>query len=298
MVALIIITGFLGAGKTTLLNTLVRQSKPHEKIGIVQNEFAPVRVKGEALDAEAVAYPVLEVNNGSVFCVCRLKHFTSDLRRFLETHRPTHVFLEASGLSDPSSIGEMVNDPLLHDTVRLHTMLCVADASLLGKTDKMIRYVKQQIMLADTVILNKMDAVADPDAQKHLIQYIRGLNPYAGIIPATHCRVHREDVLKQRGERALPARRSTRPDIRSMVLRTSRKLSHAGMKEFLDAFAPRAYRIKGLIKTDRGLFSVQCVQDSIHTERLEEDKGNTELIAITDDFTLKELKNVYELKRQ
>jgi len=293
MVELIIITGFLGAGKTTLLNQLVGQSQHGKKTGIVQNEFAPIRVKGELLELPGNTYPVMEVNNGSVFCVCRLSHFTSDFSRFIAQHKPDRVFLEASGLSDPSSLAEILNDPRLSDRVRLHAMICVADATMLGKTDKMVRYVRQQLMLADSIILNKMDALGD-DGKEQLEPYIRSLNPHAAIIPATYCNVRIGDVLKQRENQSLPMGHSTRPDVRSMVLRTAKTLSREGMYAFLQEFSPKAYRIKGLIKTDKGLCSIQCVRDQIETRLLEGREGNTELIAITDAFTLGQWKKGYE----
>ncbi len=293
MVELVIITGFLGAGKTTLLNHLIGQNQHGKKTGIVQNEFAPIQVKGELIELTGNTYPVLEVNNGSVFCVCRLSHFTSDFIRFLDKHQPERVFLEASGLSDPSSVGEILNDPRLSDRVRLHTMICVADATMLGKTDKLMRYVRQQLMLADSIILNKMDAFGD-DGREQLEPYIRSLNPYAAIIPATYCNVRIGDILKQRKDPGLPTGRSTRPDVRSMVLRTASTLSHEGMHNYLQEFSPQAYRIKGLIKTDKGLCAVQCVRDQIETSLLEGREGNTELIAITNAFSLGQWKKGYE----
>ena len=69
MTKLYLITGFLGSGKTTFLHKLVRLF-PDRRLAIVVNEFGKVGVDGVLLsDLEA---ELIEINNGSIFCSCRL----------------------------------------------------------------------------------------------------------------------------------------------------------------------------------------------------------------------------------
>ena len=97
-----LITGFLGSGKTTFLKMITTQFGNKLRIGIVQNEFAPGAVDGTELKNSGSSFEILEVNNGSVFCVCLLGSFIKSLSEFVETHQPDMLFLEASGLSDPT----------------------------------------------------------------------------------------------------------------------------------------------------------------------------------------------------
>ena len=103
----ILVTGFLGSGKTTFLKRLLARYSGDGKIGIIQNEFAPGSVDGTELKQSGMPFEILEVNNGSVFCVCLLGSFIKSLRTFVEEYQPEALILEASGLSDPISIGEI-----------------------------------------------------------------------------------------------------------------------------------------------------------------------------------------------
>ena len=107
----ILLTGFLGSGKTTFLKRLLARYSSDGKIGIIQNEFAPGSVDGTELMQSGMPFEILEVNNGSVLCVCLLGSFVKSLRIFVEECRPDALILEASGLSDPISIGEMLQAP-------------------------------------------------------------------------------------------------------------------------------------------------------------------------------------------
>ena len=67
-----LITGFLGSGKTTLLKYLLNHVGSRYRIAVIQNEFAPTGMDGMELKRESPDFKLLEINNGSVFCVCQL----------------------------------------------------------------------------------------------------------------------------------------------------------------------------------------------------------------------------------
>ena len=71
-----IISGFLGSGKTTLLKNILEKYSDTIKIGVVQNEFAPANIDGIALKKTGKNFNLLEIKNGSVFCVCLLSTFS------------------------------------------------------------------------------------------------------------------------------------------------------------------------------------------------------------------------------
>jgi G3E family GTPase len=67
-----LVTGFLGSGKTTFLKSAL-EKLPKKKVAIIQNEFAPASIDGTELKRQDGNYKTLEINNGSVFCVCLSK---------------------------------------------------------------------------------------------------------------------------------------------------------------------------------------------------------------------------------
>ena len=100
MSRLYLITGFLGAGKTTFLKRFVqlfRESRMH----IIVNEFGKEGIEGELMRDRGIALD--EINNGSIFCSCRLDKFEEVLQNTL-AQSPDVIIVEASGLSDPTNV--------------------------------------------------------------------------------------------------------------------------------------------------------------------------------------------------
>jgi G3E family GTPase len=101
---IILLTGFLGAGKTTFMRSLL-DTYQDKKIGVIVNEFGERNIDGETLEKEGILME--ELSNGSIFCACIKDNFLSSLI-YLSKKDLEYVFIEASGLSDPSSIGQIL----------------------------------------------------------------------------------------------------------------------------------------------------------------------------------------------
>lgn len=91
-----LVTGFLGSGKTTLLKRYLDKYSDEKKIAVIQNEFAEINVDSRELRKTGKSFELLEMNNGSVFCVCLLGDFVSSLSDFILQHHPDMIVLEAS----------------------------------------------------------------------------------------------------------------------------------------------------------------------------------------------------------
>src|SRR6056297_2750368 len=120
-----LITGFLGSGKTTLLKQVLNKHADNSKIAIIQNEFAPASIDGTDLKHTGKHFEILEINKGSVFCVCLLSDFINSLSCFVDEHQPDAVFLEASGLADPIAIIELLQSPKLRNKLYLAHSWCI-----------------------------------------------------------------------------------------------------------------------------------------------------------------------------
>lgn len=104
MSRLYLITGFLGAGKTTFLKQFMKQFSS-ERMHIIVNEFGKEGIDGELLSELGIALD--EINNGSIFCSCRLDKFENVLQQVLQ-EKPDVIIVEASGLSDPTNVKKIL----------------------------------------------------------------------------------------------------------------------------------------------------------------------------------------------
>ena len=299
--AIYLITGYLGSGKTTFIKNLINTYTGTEKLAVIQNEFAPANVDGLELNRTTNKhFEMLEVNNGSVFCVCLLSGFVKSLKAFITQHKPGIILMEASGLSDPVSIGQIFSSPDLMDEVFLGGVMCIIDAMNYIKMNSMMQQIGHQVMIADQILINKTDLPCNlteietainkvnPKAQKHYT--VQGNIPYKSIFQ-----------ISGQSEQQTPKKffylqnDTNRPDIQSVVLKTAGKMKADKLDGFLTKLSKSCYRVKGFIVLDNGdLVSVQLVASESGYELIDGNNQQTEIIAIGKGITPKFLKALYD----
>jgi G3E family GTPase len=282
-----IVSGFLGSGKTTFVRKIIEANAGKYKLGIVQNEFAAADIDGAELKSTGKDFHLLRMNKGSVFCVCLLGDFTRALEKFIDEYRPEVVILEATGLADTTSVAEVVTAGSLSEKIYLATNWCVVDAFHFSKAGLMRQRVTHQIRMADVVLLNKTDMVPDVGEVE---QEVKKINPFAIVHRTVYCDFEFDpesrSVQKFYPESVKPMER---PDIRSMVIKSSRKSTPEQVMEFLGRWAPLSYRIKGYINLKNGrTLAVQCVYDTTDVREIDGSFYSTEIIALTDRYTLRD----------
>jgi G3E family GTPase len=296
-----LITGFLGSGKTTFLTQAIRFYNGKKKIGVIQNEFAPANLDGkELIRTVDQKFDLLEINNGSAFCVCLLSDFLSSLEQFITQYQPDILFIEASGLSDPIAVGEILTSEKLIDKVLFSGSVCIVDALNFKKISRMQKRVEHQIRIADKMILNKTDLI---EQTEELINTLKKYNPFAKIYSTSFCNVPLNDILAPvtdtEGMKVLKTemmpKSSGRPDIQSAVLRTTRAFDKEYLKSFLDAAAKITIRIKGYIFTkSTEVYAVQSSFGTYELKPIHSDQQQTELIAMGYDINAKLLSDLYK----
>jgi G3E family GTPase len=258
-----IISGFLGSGKTTFLKRIIDRYSEEYKIGIIQNEFAPANIDGAELKKTDKDFQLLEINNGSVFCVCLLGDFICSLEKFVDEYNPEILIIEASGLADTTSIAEVISAGSLAEKIYLASNWCVVDAQNFAKAGLMKQRVFHQLRMADVVVINKTDLVKTGIEQ--ICAEIKKANPFAEIRETAFCNIEFEmgnSAVKKFYLGELKA--MSRPDVNSMVIKSGRKLSRNSLELFLNEWAPKAYRIKGFVNLKDGkTAAVQCTFDSV-----------------------------------
>ncbi len=125
-IKLYVLTGFLGAGKTTLLLHLLEHFAD-KKIGVIQNEFGRLGVDGPRLRQDGIE--MVEINRGSIFCSCLKLSFVQALAE-LGKRDLDFLFVESSGLSDPSNILEILSAvaELGVNSLKFCGVICLIDA--------------------------------------------------------------------------------------------------------------------------------------------------------------------------
>jgi len=187
-----ILTGFLGSGKTTLLNYILTQ-KHGQRIAVIENEFGEINIDAELVmgsDEE-----IFELTNGCVCCVATAR---ADLLRILEKllarRAPLdHILVETSGLADPTPVAQTLfaNEKLMRET-SLDAIVTLVDAK--HAAAHLDNIAVDQIVIADRVIMNKVDLVGETEL-RDLEARVRRLNATAPILRCSHARVDLENIL-------------------------------------------------------------------------------------------------------
>ena len=285
-----IISGFLGSGKTTLLKRIIENYSGKLQLGIIQNEFAPSNVDGVELKKTNKDFDLLEINNGSVFCVCLLGDFVRSLEKFIDQNQPDVLVLEASGLSDTTSIAEVISSGSLADKIVLASNWCIVDAQNFAKVGMMKQRVVHQLRMADVILINKSDQTEEEHTIEKIQDEIKKLNPFAEIRNTKYCDTDFQlnDITKNKFYLD-NINTLSRPDINSMVIKSGKKISRGALQIFLNSWAPKAYRIKGFVNlTDGNTAAVQCTFDNIEISDIDNQFNVTELIALSHQFNLRE----------
>jgi len=154
-----VLGGFLGAGKTTALNALLLRAE--RRIAVLVNDFGAVNIDA-ALIAERQS-GMVALSNGCVCCALGPDLGEGLARLAALDPPPEHIVIEASGVSDPWRIAQLVR---LEAGVQLDAVLVLADAqrfpALLADrwlTDTLER----QVARADMVLLTHADLATESE---------------------------------------------------------------------------------------------------------------------------------------
>jgi G3E family GTPase len=275
-----LVNGFLGSGKTTFLLHYLNSLGADRKIGVIQNEFSSSGTDGITLRNNRYVYRMLEINNGSVFCVCLLGSFVESLSEFIADFQPDEVIMEASGMSDPVSIGQIFQSLNLKNRVYLNYAWTIVDALNFYKVAALRSRLEHQIRVADTVIVNKCDLAEE--AAEQVVADTGKINPFAVIEKTSFAK----SALLQHPKpfRVFPFQESLescRPDLQSVVIKTHRLIHPDGLDAFFKEVQNDFIRMKGFVNTGKDMkLAIQGVFGDFHMEEVNYFAGATELVGI------------------
>ena len=156
-----VLTGFLGAGKTTLLNYILEEQTDY-RFGVIINEIGEVGIDGKLVETQTE--DVVELSNGCVCCTVR-KDLVKGVQKLLKKDQLDYILIETTGVADPGPVAQtFLNIPQLQQYARLDSIITVVDAEHLSAQLREAEVAREQIALADFILINKVDLVSTEDA--------------------------------------------------------------------------------------------------------------------------------------
>ena len=248
-----ILTGYLGAGKTTLLNYILTEKHGH-RIAVIENEFGDINIDAELVLSKDEE--IFELTNGCVCCVATAR---ADLLRILEKllarrDKYDHILVETSGAADPTPVAQTLFLDSFMNQIQLDAIVTLVDAK--HAAAHLDHHAVDQIVIADRIIMNKVDLVAEHEIES-LEKQVRGLNATAPILRSSHAKVNLENILgigafsAQRGELAMDVQgRGHDPDLESesfVLPPFDRSRFEPHIRKLLAEKGDDIYRLKGFV---------------------------------------------------
>ncbi len=183
--AVFLLSGFLGAGKTTLLKRILAWESDLSDTVVLVNEFGDVGIDGDLLKNSGS--DVVELASGCICCT-----LSADLKQCLasiwEQYKPRRIFIEASGVADPTAILPVLIDSPLTATMMLEKIVTVLDADLWEGREHFGRLFYNQLDTAHLILLNKVDQV-DAVMIPRYLKEIHEVIPDCQVVPTIRCNV-------------------------------------------------------------------------------------------------------------
>ncbi len=211
-VPIVIITGYLGSGKTTLMQNILKQEQ--RKIALIVNDMGSINIDASILNKtgnRVAQVEMVEMQNGCICCTLR-DEFMAEIERLSEDNSIEAIFVEASGISEPSSIaGAFLNyEETTEDTrVYLKSVVSVVDVDRIyreflhsltededAEDGDIINLIIDQIEFCNLMILNKTDLLTNEQLAE-VKEGLRGLQQEAGMIECVNGNVDLEVLLNR-----------------------------------------------------------------------------------------------------
>ncbi|HFL3828434.1 TPA: GTP-binding protein [Clostridioides difficile] len=281
-IKLYLLTGFLGAGKTTFLTNVLNNLKGN-KVAVIMNEFGKVGIDGTIIRKEGME--LVEINRGSIFCSCLQLSFVSALIDMADRNME-YVFVESSGLADPSNIGEFLEAVKVAkgDIYDYSGAICIVDGLNFLEQVEDIETVERQLKFCHLVILSKVDLIDDKKL-KMVKDKIREINDKVEIIESINGKIDynflEKNLLEENWIGTEDTTNTPENKPKTLTLTYDGEVSKEKLSQFLDIIKKDCYRIKGFFKLEDGWNQVDVVGKRIDYRPTKNQGPNSEIVIIS-----------------
>ena len=279
---LYLLTGFLGSGKTTFLKSIIEDLQD-KKIGIIQNEFGKISIDGAIIRGDGLE--IVEINRGSIFCSC-LKIKFADAMMQISDKPIEYLFVESSGLADPSNIGEILEavTEFKGDVYEYKGAICVIDApNFLEQIDD-LETINRQLKHCHLAVINKIDLVEDNTVLK-LREKISEINNKVPVVETSFGKIDygflNQDLLKDRWVETEDSTNSPENKPKTLSMSFQGVIDKQGLTKFLDIISQDTYRIKGFFLLEDGWNQVDVVNKKIDYKKWDAMEKESQLVFIS-----------------
>ncbi len=190
-IPILVLSGFLGSGKTTLLNHILRENQGL-KVGVIVNDFGAINI--DALLVTSQTDSRLELSNGCICCAVEESGLDEAIDQLANAKSQLdYIIIEASGLAEPREL-KFVMQNSKNKYARLDALVTMVDAANFEQTAQDHPSLKDQLLIADIVILNKLDLVGQTQHQA-LIGLLKLINDQMRIVETDHGKVDARVLL-------------------------------------------------------------------------------------------------------
>lgn len=274
------ISGFLGAGKTTFIKKLVKQFAD-QRIHLIINEFGKEGVDGELY--KDVKATMDEINNGSIFCTCRLEQFETVLAAALKKN-PDRIFVEASGLSDPTNVARIFSEKDKFANLDYRGCVTIVDASSFHKVFETASVVKKQLGVSNLILINKADLVTSAEMSRARA-LAAGCRPDVPIYETTYGEIRKtwiESMAPKMPDGVGPVIQQMDVTLKKFCIHVSDTFTVNGMRRFIEQILPDTYRVKGFVRIEGKIWLLDCVGSMFKMEPYDKEPENiNDIIALS-----------------
>lgn len=256
MTRLTLVAGFLGAGKTTLMKRLIAHHQGG-KLRVIVNEFGRHGMDGTLLRELGAA--VSEINDGSIFCACRVKEFEDALKTAV-LEGADRVLVESSGFSDPVSIRGIIQSI---PGLAYQGCVTLAGADSVLKVSQTSRIASRQLGIADLILLNRCDRVSE-EQKAEALRFLKERYPLTRILPTVQAEID-PGLLDALAPTDAPTEAPHARDLslRKLSLTISPDTDPRSLEGILRLVAEESLRVKGILRLHDGPYLVDCVGPAV-----------------------------------
>lgn len=272
---LYLITGFLGSGKTTFLKEVIKSTD--KKIGIIMNEFGKEGIDGKIV--EDGANELIEINRGSIFCDCLKLSFVESLKDMSE--KPIDaLFVEGSGLADPSNISEILDATklIVGDKYNYCGSICLVDSLTFIDLSDELEALERQVKHSHLAVISKADLVENIDLAEIKTKILK-YNSQIQITEANNGKLSFDffkdwkpeiiNIIKDETTN----KKENKP--KTLTLEIKAIVEKDKLISFLEKISVDAYRLKGFVKFEEDKFTkVDVVNGKLFFEPSDYNEGS------------------------